>query len=292
MTWRIWGILLLAVALGAQAMAATDAGDEVSVEEAGSVPQEAAGAKSAGPIQDNSLLVEEAYNQEFGVVQHISALTRFAGNNWAYTFTQEWPVPGIKHQLSYTLARQNNGRGEGWGDALINYRYQLIGTGETRVAVAPRVSLVLPAGDYRRSLSGGSTGVQYQIPASVVVSKKLVTHWNVGGTYLPNARNAAGDKAFTKSYNLGQSFIWLATERVNLMLESIFTGNEDILGRDRVRRTYSAYVSPGIRWAHNFKSGLQIVPGVGVPQGVGSSAGQHGVILYLSFEHPFRRRNE
>src|ERR1700693_4022087 len=56
-------------------------------------------------IQDNSFLVEEAYNQNFGVVQHISSFTRFFDSkDWNYTFTQEWPVPGdARHQLSYTL---------------------------------------------------------------------------------------------------------------------------------------------------------------------------------------------
>ena len=44
-------------------------------------------------IQDNSFLVEEAYNQEFGVVQHISSFTRFwDSKDWNYSFTQEWPV--------------------------------------------------------------------------------------------------------------------------------------------------------------------------------------------------------
>jgi hypothetical protein len=42
-----------------------------------------------------------------------------------------------------------------------------------------------------------------------------------------------------------------------------------------------------VRWAFNFKSGLQVVPGVAVPFGVGSSAGERGLFLYLSFEHPF-----
>ena len=37
----------------------------------------------------------------------------------------------------------------------------------------------------------------------------------------------------------------------------------------------------------NFDSGLQIVPGVAVPVGVGPSEGEYGVIGYLSFEHPF-----
>jgi hypothetical protein len=48
-------------------------------------------------------------------------------------------------------------------------------------------------------------------------------------------------------------------------------------------------LSPGIRWAYNFKNGLQIVPGVAVPFGVGPSSGEKGVFLYLSFEHPYRK---
>ena len=60
--------------------------------------------KKEGPIQDNSFLVEEAYNQEAGVVQHISTFTRYQETkDWIYTFTQEWPVFSQKHQFSFTL---------------------------------------------------------------------------------------------------------------------------------------------------------------------------------------------
>ncbi len=46
--------------------------------------------KKETPIQDNSFLVEEAYNQEAGVVQHISTFTRYQeSKDWIYTFTQE-----------------------------------------------------------------------------------------------------------------------------------------------------------------------------------------------------------
>ena len=55
------------------------------------------------PIQDNSFLLEEAYNQERGVVQTIQTYARIAGTgDWAYTLTQEWPVPDEKNQLSFT----------------------------------------------------------------------------------------------------------------------------------------------------------------------------------------------
>jgi hypothetical protein len=61
------------------------------------------------PIKDNSLLIEEAYNQEFGVVQHINTFTRdFSSHSWIYTFTQGWPVPDIKHQVSYILSAIRN----------------------------------------------------------------------------------------------------------------------------------------------------------------------------------------
>src|SRR5882672_4873652 len=68
-------------------------------------------------IQDNSFLVEEAYNQNFGVVQHISSFTRFFDSkDWVYTFTQEWPVPGDeRHQLSYTIPVQHAGGFPGSG---------------------------------------------------------------------------------------------------------------------------------------------------------------------------------
>jgi hypothetical protein len=43
-----------------------------------------------GPIQDNSFLAEEAYNQEPGVVQHIQTFTPlWNSRTWAYSFTQE-----------------------------------------------------------------------------------------------------------------------------------------------------------------------------------------------------------
>ena len=61
-------------------------------------------------IQDNSFLIEEAYNQEFGFVQHISNFIYLADSrDWAYTFTQEWPITGIRHQLSYTLIALRQG---------------------------------------------------------------------------------------------------------------------------------------------------------------------------------------
>lgn len=248
-------------------------------------------------IQDNSFLVEEAYNQEFGVVQHIQSFQRhWNSKDWIYTFTQEWPVDASpRHQLSYTLAALHAGdrpapaSGTGFGDFILNYRYQLFGNGEAKVAFAPRFSVLLPTGDYRLGRGAGGTGIQGLLPVSVVLSKKLVTHWNAGTTIIPNARNAAGEKGTTFGYNLGQSVVWLAHPRFNVLLEIVFNRSQQVTAPKTTQWTSDLLLSPGIRWAYNFKNGLQIVPGVAVPFGVGPSSGEKSVFVYLSFEHPYRK---
>jgi hypothetical protein len=246
-------------------------------------------------IQDNSFLVEEAYNQNFGVVQHISSFTRFFDSkDWVYTFTQEWPVPGDeRHQLSYTLALQHAGAfpdsGAGIGDVLLNYRYQLVGNGDSKFAFAPRASLIFPTGDSTIGRSAGGFGVQTNLPLSVVITPRLVTHWNAGATFVPNAQNSVGDHAFSAGYNFGQSFIWLAKPRFNVMLETVYAASQAVTSPDKTQWNRSMFLSPGIRWAYNFKNGLQIVPGIGAPIGLGPSGGERALLIYLSFEHPFRK---
>ena len=248
--------------------------------------------QAASPIQDNSFLLEEAYNQEDGVVQHINTFARLGNSNdWAYTFTEEWPVPAHwRHQLSVTAAAGHSsafpGSGAGAEDALLNYRYQLVGSGETRLAFAPRVSLIVPAGKASAGRRYGGTGWQTNLPLSLQVHPKIVTHWNLGGTVIPHAQNAAHDRAQACGYNGGVSAVFLVTPRFNVLVESLYTGAQAVSGADRTQWSNSMLLSPGFRWALNFKSGLQIVPGVAVPVGLGPSAGQRGVFLYLSFEHP------
>ncbi len=266
---------------------------------AGRLPEALAQTDSPAPppppgIQDNSFLIEEAYNQEAGVVQHISAFTRlWPSRTWAYTFTQEWPVnPRPRHQLSYTIlvAEPGGSSGAGMGDVALNYRYQLVGSGSSKVAFSPRLSVLVPTGDHRRGRGFGGPGVQINLPLSVVVHKKLVTHWNAGTTIVPTTRNPAGDRAATYGYNLGQSFIWRIHPRFNGMLETVWTSSEAVVTPGQTARQNTLLLNPGIRWAHNFKSGLQIVPGIAVPIGLGPSRGEKGIFLYLSFEHPFGKR--
>jgi hypothetical protein len=246
---------------------------------------------SAKPIQDNSFLIEEAYNQEAGVVQHISAFAwEPKSHAWTYAFTQEWPLFSQKHQLSYTLPVVSAGRGQGsgLGDIAINYRYQLVTGKRYGFFAAPRLSLIVPSGDERRERGTGGTGVQVNLPVTLEHSPKVVTHWNAGATLTPSARNALGDEATTRSYNAGASIIWLAWPALNFMLEMAGTREETVSGPDQRAAERSLFLAPGVRGAFDFPSGLQIVPGFAVPIGIGPSRGDRMLFLYLSFEHPFR----
>ncbi len=255
------------------------------------VPLRAVVADEPGPIQDNSFLVEEAYNQEPGVIQHISTFQRSRrSRDWVYTLTQEWPVPGETHQFSYTVPFErihasSDGRAAP-GDVALNYRYQLLGNGKARVAIAPRFSLVLPVGDAVQSRGAGATGYQVNVPVSFAVNERFVTHTNAGMTLTPHQKNPSGARASTAAWNVGQSLVWLAHPNVNGLLEVVYVGGEAVVGAGRTAPARSCYVSPGVRWAMNVKGGLQIVPGIAVPIGVGPSRGERTLFFYLSFEHP------
>lgn len=243
------------------------------------------------PIQDNSFLIEEAYNQERGVVQHIGSFSRFDDDSWTFSFTQEWPAPGQRHQLSYTLnwARVDPaGQDEtGFSDVLINYRYQALGGGDAQVAFAPRVSLIVPTGDENDLLGDGAAGVQVNLPLSVELSSRFVAHANAGAGFVPSAQDAGGDEADIFGYSFGGSVIWLARPKLNVMLEAIYGRAEEVVGDRTTAAASTTLVSPGLRWAIDFDSGLQIVPGIAVPIGIGSSSDVDAVLVYLSFEHPF-----
>jgi hypothetical protein len=218
----------------------------------------------APTIQDNSFLIEEAYNQEDGVIQHINSfLWQSQSHNWAYAETDEWPLRSLKHQLSLTLtalhAGDFPGSGVGWGDTILNYRYQLLGSGEAKVAMAPRLSLWLPTGKSSLGRGFGSLGLQTNLPLSIQHSGRFVTHWNAGASWLPHARNEFGSSASVVATNLGQSTVWLAKPRVNFLVETFWLGGERGVGDNKTEWSHDLFVSPGVRWAYNFRNGLQIV---------------------------------
>jgi len=235
-------------------------------------------------IEDNSFLMEEAYNQEPGVIQHISAFQYMENNSWWYSFTEEWPVPGQKHQLSTTIPVINSSQ-IGFGDVAMNYRYQAIFT--DHLAFSPRFSLLLPTGNYRKGLGSGVLGYQMNLPVSLVLTNRIVSHYNLGATITPGAIAMDHSTSDIFNINFGASVIWLLSENLNLMLEAVGNTLFEKSNNAITERSKTIYLNPGLRYAINFRSGLQIVPGIALPIGIGASRGEVGLFAYLSFEHSF-----
>jgi hypothetical protein len=246
---------------------------------------------TAQAIQDNSFLIEEAYNQESGVVQHISTFARSSGGDWEYSFTQEWPLGGIRHQLSYTIPVENlEGFGTGLGDVALNYRYQLVGNPEARTVAAPRLSILVPTGNEEEGRGAGGVGFQVNLPVTLVLSDEIVTHWNGGATLTPSAHNALGETATTHSFNLGASLVWLVRPAFNFLLETVWEDAGMVVADGSVVGETGWVLSPGVRWAFDLPGNLQIVPGVAYTIGLGEGPDEDALFLYLSFEHPFKRQ--
>ena len=247
-------------------------------------------------IMDNSFLVEEAYNQEAGVVQHIFngiyGLNRAPGSDdrsFAFVFTQEWPVFSQKHQFSYTLpytfAKTAGQSEDGLGDILLNYRYQAYFREDTLTAFAPRISLVLPTGDVDKGLGDDTLGYQFNLPVSSALGDRWFVHGNAGLTFLPDAASA-NDRDLLH-YHLGASAIYAPTRDLHFLLEWIGSWNEGLTDTGGLEREFESVISPGVRRAFNCANGAQVVLGIGAPIGLTSSAPDVGVFLYLSIEHGF-----
>lgn len=244
--------------------------------------------RPAAGIQDNACLVEEAYNQEANVVQHITC-TRRQGHDWAFNFTQEWPVGSQDHQFSYTIPyfwlRNEGRRVQGLGDVFLNYRYQALYETSTTPAFSPRLSLILPSGNVDKDLGNGSLGYQILLPFSKIVSDRVTVHANAGVTSFFDVQGHQ-----PTSYLIGASGIYAVTRDFNLMLESLTEWNERITSAGDIERETSFTISPGFRYAFNLSAG-QLVVGAGLPIRLTRRATpDYGVFFYLSFEHSILKK--
>lgn len=252
-------------------------------------------------IEDNSFLIEEAYNQESGVVQHIFTA---AFNNdsrrrgWSFNFAQEWPVFSRDHQISYTVPSYHFVEGAdriaGIGDITLSYRYQASDEGELRPAFAPEFSLIVPTGNRNRGTGDGVVGYQWTLPFSKKLTARFAMHANLGVTYLPHVRARLGgstgplsSRHSLVSYNLGASGIFAIFPRFHLMLEWIGEFEESINDAGKPRREFQPVISPGFRAALVNEEKLQVVGGAAAPVGLNRKADNYGALLYLSIEHDF-----
>jgi hypothetical protein len=249
-------------------------------------------------IEDNSFFVEEAFNQEAGVVQTIFGGAFLLVPGWAATVTQEWPVPGIRHQLSVTVPFGRVNGETGPGDVAMNYRYQLLEEGAGRPAMSPRFTVLMPTGSTRRGLGAGAWGIQTNVPVSKQV-RDFYFHGNAGMTWYPNATFtdpsiapvSGGDdgpaRALTSPFLAG-STIYRLKPMMHLMLESVVTWQQVLVARGVTDRAAIRVLSPGVRggWNHGDS---QYVVGAAVPVTWGPGQPDAGLFVYASYEAVFWR---
>ena len=238
-------------------------------------------------ISDNSFLVEEAFNQEAGIFQNIFNATR-TGDVWIPTFTQEWPLRSQTHQLSYTLSWQAGLGNSGFGDTLINYRYQALTEGPGRPAFSPRVSLIVPTGSSDRGLGRGSTGLQFNLPFSKQTGD-IAWHWNAGLTWFTSVDGATRpqDEFSLTSPFLAGSGIYRLRPMFHLMLESVALFEQYPDADDTARETFFT-ISPGARGGWNLGD-HQLVLGFAVPITWGGGETDRAAFFYFSYELPFKK---
>lgn len=216
-------------------------------------------------VLDNSFLVEESFNQEAGIYQNIFTWTQVRGRSWQASFTQEWPVPGVRHQLSYTIPFSRSDGIGGLNDVLLHYRYQILEETPARPAIAPRASLVIPTGREADGLGDGRLGLEINLPASKQFGD-LYVHANAGVRWIPDVDR----RPFVAA-----SGIWRTTPLFNLMIEAIGQPHD------------SFTVSPGFRRAWNLGD-RQVVVGLAAPVKQSRGVREVALLSYFSYELPFR----
>ncbi len=237
---------------------------------------------SSAPLEDNSFLLEEAYNQEPGVYQFIQVYqfnkTSPAETTETYAFTVEAPLYSQRHQLSFTMPFQTlettGTRNSGIADTFVHYRYSLLDKKD--FTATPRISVILPTGKKESGLGTGSIGAQFAAALSLNLNEYFVTHWNMGFTLVPSAK--------TVSNNFAASLVYLFNDNLNFLVEFFNESKETADDTGTKSRSESYYINPGVRYAHNFGE-TQLVPGISFPVGVAASeAEDYGILLYLSLE--------
>lgn len=280
------GVRVGACAIAVASTMALAAAEAAAQKPAPSPAPVATGASRPWEIVDNSFLVEEAFNQDRGVVQNIVGFLQI-GSGWQFSYTQEWPIGSIRHQFSYSVPALNGGGYTGVGDVLINYRLQVLEEGPGRPAFAPRASVILPTGDPNHGTGEGVVGWQFNLPFSKQCGD-LYFHWNGGVTIVPREHSATGTTATLTSPSLAGSVIWRARPMINVLLENVWQRTAQFDAAGATSRVESYTLSPGVRGGWNIRD-AQLVIGVAAPVVWTSHRTQVGGFLYFSYELPFRR---
>ena len=273
-------------------------------QEADTIPKKGSYLSYGQPsIEDNSMFIEEAFNQEAGIIQHISNFV-FNGGDFIYNYTQEIPLADVKHQFSFgvsyaslkkpdDIAVQNkNYITNGLGDIYLNYRPMILGKKDWALVI-PRFTVIVPTGNARYGLGLGSWGAQFNLAVTKRLNKKITTHYNAGYTLMTKADHytytSEGNPVLTYEKNIGTknigvSAIWLVKPKFNLMVEYVSTFGKEMEDDGSLTKMNTSIINPGFRFAIDIGK-VQIVPGAGIPLNfTNNTFDATGGFIYLSIE--------
>lgn len=258
-------------------------------------------------MRDNAFLVEEAFNQGKGEVQHISSWVnlwdRFPGGrnrDFTWFYTMELPLGSQLHQFAFTIQmgtlfeKPDNGPAQQSGDlgnSLLTYRYQLLANDDF-LWCAPTAGLILPTGDERFGFGEGKLGYFFNLPISRY-TEKFDFHFNAGIAVIPDASLplAGGGKSPPSTltgYVLGGSVYYKPETYLHFFVELLALWNEEIQELGFIDNTTQVFLNPGVRYAVTQKEGMEWVIGASVPIGLTRDTPEIGVFAYMSVEYDFR----
>jgi hypothetical protein len=238
-------------------------------------------------IEDNSMFVEEAFNQPKGIVQHRSTVA-FREQQTDVNYTVDIPLSGERHQLSLGVEYVATGNGNYVGECVVSYRPSLMGKSDWML-VTPRFSVIVPM-----QKNGSGWGGQFNLAVTKRISRKIVSHFNSGFTSMHPSGSFRNENVndteeqyshHTISGNLGGSMIWLFSNRLNFMLEYAQSFGDQVQEGGSVKQSNELILNPGVRTAFDMEE-AQLVLGMGIPlyhqQWNFTSP---GLCVYLSFEY-------
>jgi hypothetical protein len=249
-------------------------------------------------IEDNSFLVDEAFNQEKGVMQFIASFywSDLSSSCVAYGFTHEIPVFTDHHQVSYTLQYNfsqpfGKTRYSGPGDITIGYSYLVAGKDDL-LMMLPQINFVIPTGDPSKGLGNGGFGCKLGLALTKRFSSAIVTHYNISCTMIYNAdeymKTSQGEsrkaEKTIKVKTFASSVVWYPASRFNIMFETVLNYLNDIHANGPNLRSWQVTGNPGLRFAADLPKAL-LVAGASFPFTFDDDLkDQDGIFIYLSLE--------
>ena len=211
-------------------------------------------ASHPAPIEDHNFGLEAGWNRDDAAMQYSTFLFR---DTSAFELSHEWAL-SARHQLSYAVPVFSHDGETGLGETTLNYRYQLAGGSESRFAVAPRVSLLLPT----RSAYFGerSSGLEVNVPVSAAITPRLTSHTNFLATWFRDL----GQRELTAA----QGITFVATSRLEFALDAAYKRYSD--------GSKLLVVRPGVQFGFDLGR-VRVAPGVALPIG-------EGVLFFVAVE--------